>query len=91
MTQLLRAELRRGGLPLLSGDAAVVPVILGPAERCVAVVTACGGAGVIAPAIRPPSVAEGSSRLRLTVSAGFNAGLVKRAAGAIVAAVASTA
>ncbi len=90
MTQLLRAVLQRGGLPTLPGDAAVVPLVLGEAERCVAVASRCRDQGVIAPAIRPPSVPEGSSRLRLTVSAGFDVSLVNRAAGAILTAEAGT-
>ncbi|MHB8509471.1 MAG: aminotransferase class I/II-fold pyridoxal phosphate-dependent enzyme [Candidatus Dormibacteria bacterium] len=90
MTALLRAELRGGGLTLLSGDAAVVPVVLGEAEFCSAVAAACRERGIIVPAIRPPSVAAGSSRLRLTVSSGFDQSLVRQAAGAIVDSVAST-
>ena len=91
MTGLLRGRLDAGGLASLPGGAAIVPVPLGEAARCVAVAAACRDQGVIAPAIRPPSVADGGSRLRLTVSAGFDAGLVGRAADAILAAVAGTA
>jgi 8-amino-7-oxononanoate synthase len=91
MTRLLRGRLEAGGLTTLSGDAAIVPVLLGEAERCVAVAAACREQGVIAPPIRPPSVPDGTSRLRLTVSAGFDPGLVERAADAVIAAVAYTA
>jgi 8-amino-7-oxononanoate synthase len=91
MTGLLRRELDAGGLEALGGDAAVVPVLLGGADRAVDVQSRSRDRGVLVPAIRPPSVAPGSSRLRLTVSAGFDAATVRRAAAAVVASVRETA
>jgi 8-amino-7-oxononanoate synthase len=90
MTALLRDELSTGGLKVLSGEAAVVPVVLGRADRAVAVASVCRQRGVIAPAIRPPSVPEGTSRLRLTVSAGFDSATIRQAAAVILTAVADT-
>jgi 8-amino-7-oxononanoate synthase len=47
----------------------IIPVILGSDERAVAASTALRQRGVWVPAIRPPTVAPGTARLRVTVSA----------------------
>jgi 8-amino-7-oxononanoate synthase len=48
---------------------AILPVILGPEERAVALAAALRDAGLFIPAIRYPTVARGQARLRITVSA----------------------
>jgi 8-amino-7-oxononanoate synthase len=48
---------------------AVVPVVLGDPEVAVAVARQCLGRGVLVGCFRPPSVPEGTSRLRLTARA----------------------
>ncbi|BBY35710.1 8-amino-7-oxononanoate synthase [Mycolicibacter minnesotensis] len=50
-------------------QSAVVSVIIGDAEAAVAAATACLDAGVRVGCFRPPSVPEGTSRLRLTARA----------------------
>jgi 8-amino-7-oxononanoate synthase len=47
----------------------IVPVVLGSAERAVAASEQLLEAGLWVPAIRPPSVPEGTARLRVTLSA----------------------
>ena len=47
----------------------IVPIVLGDEDRAVAASTALLEAGLFVPAIRPPTVAPGSSRLRVTFSA----------------------
>ena len=47
----------------------IVPVILGEEERAVAAAAHLLEAGLFVPAIRPPTVPPGSSRLRVTLSA----------------------
>ncbi len=47
----------------------IVPVIMGSAARAVAVSSHLADAGYLVPAIRPPTVPEGTARLRLTFSA----------------------
>ncbi|WP_018335643.1 8-amino-7-oxononanoate synthase [Actinomycetospora chiangmaiensis] len=49
--------------------AAMVPVVLGEPELAVAARDACAAAGLRAGCFRPPSVPEGTSRLRLTARA----------------------
>ena len=47
----------------------IIPVVLGSDERAVAASAALRHLGVWVPAIRPPTVAPGTARLRVTVSA----------------------
>jgi 8-amino-7-oxononanoate synthase len=47
----------------------IVPIVLGPDERAVAASALLRDAGVWVPAIRPPTVAPGTARLRVTLSA----------------------
>jgi 8-amino-7-oxononanoate synthase len=85
LTSRLRERLTSAGLRVLAGDAAVVPVLLGEPGNAVRVASDLREKGVIAPAIRPPSVPPGTSRLRLTVNAGFSEEQVDTAADAIIA------
>lgn len=70
-TDRLRSALAADGIALLAGEAAIVPLVIGEPQAAVEVAAKVRARGVIAPAIRPPSVPAGTSRLRLTVSAGF--------------------
>ena len=65
----VRERLRSMGFHVLGHDTPVIPVIIGDSDDTVALSEACFRRGLYVPAIRPPSVPEGSSRLRLTVSA----------------------
>jgi 8-amino-7-oxononanoate synthase len=87
-TGRLRAALEAGGLSPLPGESAILPVLVGDPRRAMAISAAARAGGVIAPAIRPPSVPEGGSRLRLTVSPGFDDSLIDRAAEVVLAAAA---
>ncbi|WP_245596004.1 aminotransferase class I/II-fold pyridoxal phosphate-dependent enzyme [Paenibacillus taiwanensis] len=61
---LFRARLRAGGLNIGAGDSHIVPVLLGSDKRAVAAGQALAEAGVAGIAIRPPTVPEGSARIR---------------------------
>lgn len=61
----LREGLAALGLEVL-GTTAIVPVMLGSNERAMATARALEGEGVLGLAIRPPTVAPGTARLRLT-------------------------
>ncbi|MEO6629817.1 MAG: aminotransferase class I/II-fold pyridoxal phosphate-dependent enzyme [Aquihabitans sp.] len=66
----LRAVLRGHVDRLAPGHPSpIVPVVLGDEARAVAAATALLQSGLLVPAIRPPTVAPGSSRLRVTFSA----------------------
>ncbi len=65
----LATGLRRAGFSVPDPEAAIVPVIAGSSEDALALARAVRAGGVLVPAIRPPSVAEGTARLRATVMA----------------------
>jgi dethiobiotin synthetase len=65
----MRRELARSGVPTPAGRTQIVPVIVGDAGAAVALGEAVLARGVFAQAIRPPTVPEGGSRLRLAVMA----------------------
>lgn len=71
-TAHLRAGLQELGLlsqvisaPL--AEAPIVPVLLGSEERALEVMQRCRKGGVNAPAVRPPTVPAGTSRLRISM------------------------
>lgn len=71
----LQARLREGvakaGLPwqLMPSDTAIQPLIIGSNEDALAVMAKLDAQGVWVPAIRPPTVPEGTARLRISLSA----------------------
>jgi 8-amino-7-oxononanoate synthase len=69
LSTLLRGLLQERGFELLSQAGPIIPILLGPADKALTLGQALLERGVFAPAIRPPTVPEGSSRLRLAVSA----------------------
>jgi 8-amino-7-oxononanoate synthase len=71
--ELLRRQLVAAGMPTRSGRTQIVPLIVGDAEPTVRLSEAALARGVFVQAIRPPTVPEGSSRLRLTVMASHTA------------------
>lgn len=67
----LHAELeaRLAGLPVAGGETQILPLIIGGAADATRMAEAALEHGVFAQAIRPPTVPEGTSRLRLAVMA----------------------
>jgi glycine C-acetyltransferase/8-amino-7-oxononanoate synthase len=76
----LREALGANGLDRGPSRTQIVPVLVGDARRAVALCERALEGGVFAQAIRPPTVPEGSSRLRLTVMANHSAGELRAAA-----------
>ena len=60
-------------LPLLASTSAIQGLILGSSERALAVSQQLKQAGIWLSAIRPPTVPQGSARLRITLSAQHSA------------------
>jgi 8-amino-7-oxononanoate synthase len=56
----------------------VIPVVLGEEERAVKAASALLDAGILVPAIRPPTVPAGTSRLRIALSAAHTMPMVDR-------------
>jgi 8-amino-7-oxononanoate synthase len=82
----LREALGAQGLAIGDSRTQIVPVIVGDARRAMALCERALEGGVFAQAIRPPTVPEGSSRLRLTVMASHRAEELRVAAAVIGAA-----
>jgi 8-amino-7-oxononanoate synthase len=66
---VLRESLEKEGFPVSETTTQIVPVIVGDANTAVRASERALEKGVFAQAIRPPTVPDGSSRLRLTVMA----------------------
>ncbi len=65
----LRSGAAERGLELLPSRTPIQPLLLGTAERAVAVAAALETAGILAIAIRPPTVPAGQARLRIALNA----------------------
>lgn len=66
----LRQELRMRGWSLGNSSSQIIPVILGENESVLKKQTELMEAGIYVPAIRPPSVPEGESLLRISLTTG---------------------
>jgi 8-amino-7-oxononanoate synthase len=62
----MREGLRSLGYSVPEGPTPIIPVMIGDPGRAVTLSKALESRGVLAPAIRPPTVPEGTSRLRVT-------------------------
>ncbi|MET9326657.1 8-amino-7-oxononanoate synthase [Tsukamurella sp. NPDC003166] len=83
-----RARAVASGIGAPEPTSAVVSLVLGEPERAVAARDACAAQGVHVGCFRPPSVPEGTSRLRITVRADLTDAEVATAVAAIRGAVA---
>ncbi|TAN67176.1 MAG: 8-amino-7-oxononanoate synthase [Methylobacter sp.] len=69
----LSERFRRGagqlGLQVMESSSAIQPILIGDSQRAVDISNALLNAGFLVSAIRPPTVPQGSARLRVTFSA----------------------
>jgi len=65
----LREHLLKHGLPLMDSPTPIQPIVAGDAGRALAWSQQLESEGILVGAIRPPTVPEGSARLRITLSA----------------------
>ena len=68
LARRVRSELKRSGLEIPPGDSPIIPVILGAEAAALGAAETLAGLGILALAIRPPTVPRGASRLRVTLS-----------------------
>jgi 8-amino-7-oxononanoate synthase len=85
----LRDTLRERGLPIVPSQGPIVPVLLGSNERALGAMSVLRERGILAQAIRPPTVPIGAARLRLTVHADWPDDAIARIAEALEQACAS--
>ena len=81
--RVLRRALTREGLPAQDTEMHIVPIVVGDEHKAMDLCEAALRRGVFAQAIRPPTVAPGTSRLRLAVMSSHTAEELRGAARAI--------
>ncbi len=64
----VRSRLAAAGASVVEGDSPIVPIVLGDEQTATAAAEKLLEKGIFVTAIRPPTVAAGTSRLRLTLS-----------------------
>jgi 8-amino-7-oxononanoate synthase len=64
----LRAQMSTLGLPVPSSFSQIIPVVVGENERAIEAAAALQAQGFDVRAIRPPSVAPGTARLRISIN-----------------------
>lgn len=74
----LRQGLAGHALRLLPSDTPIQPLLVGGNEQALALSAALAAQGLLVPAIRPPTVPQGTARLRISLSADHDAGDVTR-------------
>jgi 8-amino-7-oxononanoate synthase len=86
------AQFRRAceafGVPVAPSGTAIQPVVVGEAARAVEVSAGLADRGFLVPAIRPPTVPKGTSRLRVSLCAAHTREEVERLARALAEALA---
>lgn len=84
--ETLRGALKRAGFRVATSASPILPVLVGDANVAVRLSDALLERGVLIPAIRPPTVPEGTARLRVTTMATHTDGDLEKAAAAFAAA-----
>ena len=84
LSALLRRRLAEAGLRVAGEMGPIVPVLTGSAQAALELGEGLWRRGVFAPAVRPPTVPLGASRVRLTVTAAHQEEDIEAAAQALV-------
>jgi len=79
----LRAALAAAGVPIPTDASHIIPIVIGDNDRAMAAAKALQAQGFDVRAIRPPSVAPGSARLRISVNTGLDNKTLDRFAAAL--------
>ena len=80
---LLRRRLGELGVEVVEGDSPIVPVVLGGNRRAMAVAETVRSEGFDVRAVRPPTVPEGTARLRISVHCDHSVAEIEQLASAI--------
>ena len=70
--RLLRQELLQHGLEVLPGTTPIIPLLTYDTAATMDLAEACLQAGLVVSGIRPPTVPQGTSRLRLSLNASMS-------------------
>jgi 8-amino-7-oxononanoate synthase len=85
LIQRFRCGAAQLGLGLMPSETPIQPLLLGDAGRAVALSRRLEAQGILISAIRPPTVPDGTARLRITLSAAHTEGQVDRLLAALEA------
>jgi len=80
---ILKAHFKGADTLLAPSDTPIQPLIIGGNREALAASAALRERGILVPAIRPPTVPEGTARLRVSLSAGHRVEDVQELAGAL--------
>jgi 8-amino-7-oxononanoate synthase len=83
MAAKLRDSLRAGGLDCGASSTQIVPMIAGGEDAALGLARGLEEEGMLAPAIRPPTVPPGTARVRFSVTAGHSDADIARLAEAV--------
>ena len=81
----LRAALGAAGIPVPEGFTQIIPIVLGDNDRALAAAGELQARGFDVRAIRPPSVAPGTARLRISVNLSLSEETIDRFVGVLSA------
>ncbi|MCX7148924.1 MAG: 8-amino-7-oxononanoate synthase [Rhodocyclales bacterium] len=84
-SQRLREVLAQRNYDTLGSSTQIIPAVIGSEKDALAAAQRLEAAGVLAVAIRPPTVPEGTSRLRLTLSSALGEADIQRLLDAVAA------
>ena len=79
-----RKRLKDAGLDVLHSRSQIIPVLMGDNGRALEAAERLKSRGILAVAIRPPTVPEGTARLRLSLTLDHSEDDLERAAGEII-------
>jgi 8-amino-7-oxononanoate synthase len=80
---VLRAAFARSGIDTAGSSTQIVPALVGDAAAALALAEALRARGVLAVAIRPPTVPAGTSRIRFALSAAHDAAAIQHLVDAV--------
>jgi 8-amino-7-oxononanoate synthase len=81
----LRNALRKAAVPVPEGFTQIIPIVLGDNDRALLAAGQLQARGFDVRAIRPPSVAPGTARLRIAVNVGLSEDTIDRFVGVLAA------
>lgn len=82
--EILRSHLQSAGFDTGASSTQIVPVMIGEASEALRIAAGLEAEGMLAVAIRPPTVPQGESRLRISLSSAHDEEAVIRLAKAII-------
>ncbi|MFN3398433.1 MAG: aminotransferase class I/II-fold pyridoxal phosphate-dependent enzyme, partial [Sulfurimicrobium sp.] len=84
LVKVLQHGLKLQHWQLMPSETPIQPLLIGSSQSAVRVSESLRQRGILVPAIRPPTVPQGTARLRITLSAAHSVADVQRLVGALL-------